>query len=175
MLLYHPSLDLSWQSHHWTTKPHNTTQHEAGWSVYPGRAAPFLLELPWLSNSSSASLCCSTKQAIWMHSTFPLFFYTEWFSFHTGIFFPHKRGTKVILDAEGKSANSSMHSQGMPGSTHRPVLFKAAPVGLWALSPAVYHIRVLYLIRAANNISTASPREEESDNTPPPLAPAHVL
>lgn len=86
-------------------------------------------------------------------------------------FFPHKHGTKVILDAEGKSANSSMHSQGMPGSTHRPVLFKAAPVGLWALSPAVYHIRVLYLIRAANNISTASPQEEESENTPLPLAP----
>lgn len=78
--------------------------------------------------SSAAFLCCYTKQAIWMHNTFPLFFCTVWFSFHTGIFFPHKHVTKVILDAEGKSANSSMHSQGTPGSTHRPVLFKAAPL-----------------------------------------------
>lgn len=123
--------------------------------------------------SSAAFLCCYTKQAIWMHNTFPLFFCTVWFSFHTGIFFPHKHVTKVILDAEGKSANSSMHSQGMPGSTHRPVLFKAAPVGLWALSPAVYHVRVLYLIRAANNISPASPQEVKpsSDNTLLPLVP----
>lgn len=115
--------------------------------------------------SSAAFLCCYTKQAIWMHITFPLFFCTVWFSLHTGIsFFPHKHTTKVILDAEGKSANSSMHSQGMPGSTHRPVLFKAAPLGLWVLSPAVYHVRVLYLIRAANNISPASPQEEKSSS-----------
>lgn len=124
---------------------------------------------------SSAFLCCYTKQAIWMHDTFSLFFCTVWFSFHTGFFFffPHKHATKVILHAEGKSANSSMHSQRMPGSTHRPVLFKTTPVGLWALSPAVYHVRVLYLIRAANNISTASPQEEKSssDNTPLPLVP----
>lgn len=123
--------------------------------------------------SSAAFLCCYTKQAIWMHNIFPLFFCTVWFSFHTGIFFPHKHVTKVILDVEGKSANSSMHSQGTPGSTHRPVLFKAAPVGLWALSPAVYHVRVLYLIRAANNISPASPQEAKpsSDNTLLPLVP----
>lgn len=42
------------------------------------------------------------------------------------IFSPHKHATKIILDAEGKSGNSSVHSQGMPGSTHRPVLLKGA-------------------------------------------------
>lgn len=126
--------------------------------------------------SSAAFLCCYTKQAIWMHNTFPLFFCTVWFSFHTGLFFfSPKHATKVILNAEGKRANSSMHSQGMPGSTHRPVLFKAAPVGLRVLSPAVYYARVLYLISAANNISTASPQEKSSsDNTLLPLVPCYI-
>lgn len=58
-----------------------------------------------------------------------------------------------------KSANSSVHSQGMPGNIHQTVLFKDVAVSLCVLSPPVYHITIVYLIRLANNIFTYHPRE----------------
>lgn len=95
-----------------------------------------------------------------MHKTFALF--AQYYSHSMQVFFPHKCATKVILDAESKSANSSMHSQGMPGSIHKTVLFKDAAVSLCVLSPAVYHVRILYLIRLANNIFIVSPKRRSN-------------
>lgn len=172
--LYHPSLDLLWQSDHWTINPHSTIQTLGRLNCLSSHNSTVPLRTTLAIQQSfqpSSFLCCYTKQAIHVHKTFALFFCTILFSFHAGIFFP-TCATKVILDAESKSANSSRHSQGMPRNIHKTVLFKDAAVSLSRWKHTVYRVRIFYLIRLANNIFTVSPKRRSnlqihaSDNAP---------
>lgn len=136
-LLYHPSLDLSLQSDYWTTKPHNTVQTLARANFLSSQNSTAALRTTLATQQAlqpSRFLCCSTKQAIRMHETFALFFCTIRFSFQRYFFSPHECAIKVILDAESNSADSSRHSQGTPGSTHKTGLFKDAAVTLCAFT-----------------------------------------